>query len=121
MTKYTSLANLPDSTELESTEYVFFKNALIADSSFYRILTKELSPDNTAEDIQKSQKIANNIVDTSMYYQRIVKAQNNYWIISHIKEKQYGPFTREEYLMKIQELKVPEKLLREFENNIEME
>lgn len=119
--RYLTLANVNDTAELSKREYNLFKENLIKDSVFYRMLTKELSPNNTAEDIQKSQKIANNIVDTSMYYQRIVKAQNNYWIISHIKEKQYGPFTREEYLMKVQELQVPERLLREFDNNIEME
>ena len=117
--RFSSLINLPDSSKLGAGEYDFFKKALIADSSFYRMLSKKLTPNNTLEDIIRSEEIAQNIIDTSFYYQAIINGDVNYWIISHVDDKKYGPLNKSELFEKAKELNVPEKLQQEFRGYIE--
>lgn len=117
-TRFLVLANIKDTTRLSEEDYNFMRAHLIADSSFYRMLSGVLSPDNTMGDIMKSQEIAEKIIKNSAYYQRILSGKENYWIIDHINQQKYGPFTKKEYLKKAEQLNIPKDLQHEFEDNI---
>ena len=113
--RYLALSNIHDTTKLTKDDYELFNKNLVADSSFYRMLSKELSPNNTEEDLRKSLEIAKKIISSSEYYQKILSNGIDYWIISHIDKKKYGPFTKEEFFKKASELGVPQELKQKFE------
>jgi len=70
---------------------------------------------NTIRDIQKSKSIADSLIRHNLYYQRIFSRNLNYWIISHKDDSLFGPYSKEEYLIKRKELDVPNTLKLDFE------
>lgn len=117
--RFNVLANVQDTATLSKEDYSLMKSSLLADSSFYRMLSKELSPNNTTEDRLKSQMIAQQIIDTSLYYQTMINSEANYWIINHIDGKKHGPLSKDLFLIKAKEFGVPDDLKQEFEEYIE--
>lgn len=119
LTRFTVLANVQDTLELRKEEYELMKTGFIADSSFYRMLSRELSPNNTVEDMKKCEEIAKNIIINSDYYKTILEQDTCLWIISHVDKRKYGPLTRKEFSDKAKELNIPEELQLEFKGYIE--
>ncbi len=118
-TRFNVLANVHNTSDLSKDDYELMKTNLLADSSFYRMLTKKLSPNNTPEDIKKSEEIAKDMIINSEYYRSILEKDTCFWIISHINKRKYGPFTQKELYSKADELNVPDKLQQEFRGYIE--
>lgn len=108
--RYSILASIKDTTELQKGEYAFLKTNLLADSTLYRMLSKRLSPNNTSEDIKESQSIADSLIKSSPKYKLIFSRKLNYWIIRAQDGELLGPFSESEYLQKRKELGVPDKL-----------
>lgn len=122
---YSTLATIDNTnSELLPGQYEFFKAKLIEDSSLYKMLSTRISTENTAQDIEISQVIADSIIKNDPYYKDIFSREINYWIIAHGEPQKYfylpssevyGPFSKQEYLTKRKELGVPEELKLEFE------
>jgi hypothetical protein len=85
-------------------QYKFFIAEYLLDDTNTDINT---SPNNQA----KRDKFADSILKYDPYYLKIFSHDTNYWIISHKNKQLYGPFTKEEFLQKRKELKVPENLV----------
>jgi hypothetical protein len=75
--------------------------------------------ENTLEDITNSEQIADSIIKNDPYYQDIFSRELNYWIISHKERNEkdympmskiYGPYSKEEFLQKRKELRIPKGL-----------
>lgn len=66
--------------------------------------------ENSDEDMNLTDKIADSILHNDPYYKKVFSSKENYWIISHKNECIYGPLTRSEYKEKRAELKVPNSL-----------
>jgi hypothetical protein len=110
LSNYIVLANLRTTKNLTSDEYKRMEGYLLADSSFYRMLSKRLSLNNTSEDIESSKIIADSLIKHNPYYQSIFSRKFNYWIVCHKNDSLYGPLSKEEYLQKRKELVVPKNL-----------
>lgn len=67
-------------------------------------------PNNSNEDRIKSERVADSILKNEEYYIKIFSQKINYWIILTKKDSLIGPLTKEEYLQKRQQLKVPQEL-----------
>lgn len=65
---------------------------------------------NSKEDIEKSEIIADSIIQNNEYYKSIFSRKINFWIISHNTKKVFGPLSLDEYIIKRKELGVPEEL-----------
>ncbi len=63
---------------------------------------------------EKSEHLAVEIVNSDPYYQSIFSRKINYWIISHKKDRVYGPLTKREYFQMRKDLGVPEELKLKF-------
>lgn len=118
--RFIALANVQNTSDLSKEDYELMKINLLADSSFYRMLTKELSPNNTPEDIKKSEDIAKDIIFNSDYYRSILEKDTCFWILSHIDKRKYGPFSKMGLFDKAKELNVPEELQQEFKGYTEL-
>jgi len=79
-------------------------------SSKLRNENHKLYPTNSGNDRSKTDLIADSIIISDPFYQKIFEHKINYWIISHNHKKMYGPLTEKEYLAKRRELKVPNDL-----------
>lgn len=60
--------------------------------------------------VDESESIADSLISCDSYYQEIFSRELNYWIISHKDDSLFGPYSKEEYLLKRKELGVPEEL-----------
>lgn len=118
LTRFSALANVTDSTSMTTEEYRIMKSNFLADSSFYIMLSKKLSSNNTDEDRIKCEMIAEEIIINSPYYKNILGNKFNYWIIDHLRTKKIGPLSKEEYIKKTIELNIPKHLTQKFEKRI---
>ncbi|NQY29602.1 MAG: hypothetical protein HRT69_09025 [Flavobacteriaceae bacterium] len=59
---------------------------------------------------EKSELIADSLINNDPYYQKVFSRELNYWIISHQEDSLYGPYSKQQYLKKREVLKIPEKL-----------
>ena len=62
----------------------------------------------------KGESIADSLIKNDPYFQIIFSRKLNYWIISHKENSLFGPYSKEKYLEKREELGVPEELKLEF-------
>ena len=86
-------------------------NKIISDSTVYNLLlSKGVSFRNTLEDKNKIDIISDSIFRNNPYYKKYFSDTVNYWIINKKEELIFGPFTKEEYLKKKQEIGVPKNL-----------
>ena len=108
-----------DSTKCSSEEFEFYKQATLDNKELFKVLFVKLSPNHDEKDIEKSKLIADSLVENNLFYISIFKNEINYWIISHKEinlksympmSNVYGPFKREAYLQKREELGVPKEL-----------
>lgn len=67
-------------------------------------------PLNSAGDIIKSEFVADSLLKFNEYYVKIFANKINFWIIAHKQKQVYGPFKREEYLLKRKEVGIPNSL-----------
>lgn len=115
---YRQLLSL-DSAKCSPDEYKFYKQTILSKQELCKVLFVKLSPNHDDKDIETSKLIADSLVENNLFYKSIFKNGINYWIISHKGidlnsymplSNVYGPFKKEEYLLKREELGVPEEL-----------
>lgn len=81
------------------------------DSINYKtFFSRGASDKNSSKDIQISWSIADSLINNDPYYKKIFANEINYWIIYNPKDTLIGPLTKEEYIVKRKELKIPEDL-----------
>lgn len=81
------------------------------DSVVYNIFkSKNASIENTSNDIRIMSEIADSLIEYDPNYQKIFANDTNYWIICEAKDTLIGPLTKSEYLLKRNELKIPDDL-----------
>ncbi|OZI05896.1 hypothetical protein BWI93_23685 [Siphonobacter sp. BAB-5385] len=68
---------------------------------------------NSYADIMETSTLADRIIARDPFYQRILSAKENYWIIDHRSRKRYGPFTTSEYQQQRQILRIPASFILE--------
>lgn len=115
---YASLTN--EDLEDESDQSNFLIDFRKENEALYN---SKISPNHNLEDIQLSKAHADSLISFDSYYQKIFSQEINYWIISHrevemnslkVTSDIYGPFSKESYIKKRNELAVPKELkLRE--------
>jgi hypothetical protein len=71
---------------------------------------------NSEDDMIESERVADSLIQNDLYYKKLFTNKLNYWIVSHKHKKMYGPLTKIEYVAKRKELKVPDDLKLEEEN-----
>jgi hypothetical protein len=84
--------------------------AIWADDLDVSLLKGRISMDNTESDMITSEMIVDSLINANPYYQKIFASKRNYWIIVKSTDQLFGPYSREEYLNKRNELKIPEEL-----------
>lgn len=67
-------------------------------------------PENSLEDIKKTEALADSILKNDSYYKNIFSNKINYWIIDHKRNLFLGPLTFKEYKHKFKELDIPKSL-----------
>jgi len=67
-------------------------------------------PANSSEEIMQSERVADSLLKHDPFYVKVFSRDINYWIISNKIKQVYGPLSKEEYLKKRTELRVPRKL-----------
>lgn len=60
--------------------------------------------------ISKSEFLADSLISNDVYYKQIFDNEINYWIIDNKYEIPLGPFQKNDYLNKRNELKIPQEL-----------
>ncbi len=68
---------------------------------------------NSYADIMETSTLADRIIARDPFYQRILSAQENYWIIHHCTGERYGPFTKKEYQQQRRVLRISASLVLE--------
>lgn len=58
---------------------------------------------------EKGKIMADSLLQNDPYYKKIFSRNVNYWIICHKLDSLFGPLTKEEYIEKYKELKLPKK------------
>jgi len=71
--------------------------------------------DSIAKIRDRSDKIADSILENDPHYVQLFSRKIKFWIISHAPDSIYGPLSLEEYLEKRTELGVPDDLRLELE------
>ncbi len=101
-----------DSLSFEKSEKEIQEKYLqhIKDSLFYRKIGLKITPRNTIEEQRFFWNLGDSIVKTDLKYKKIFANEFNYWIINKETDEIFGPFSKEEYLKKKQELGVSKKL-----------
>lgn len=108
-----------DTLQTSPIQYNFYRKIINEDSNLFKTLLAKLSVDHHGEDITISHYIADSLIKNNPYYKNIFSRKLNYWIISHKERNEndylptskiYGPFSKNQYLVKRIELGVPEEL-----------
>ena len=108
-----------DSSKCTLPEYQFYTTFIITNKDLMKILFSKLSPNHNSEDIQNSLIIADSLIENKDEYKSIFENEINYWIVSHKEanneeympmSKIYGPFDKQAYLRKREEIGVPQQL-----------
>ena len=73
------------------------------------------SDQNTAKDSKIYQDIADSLLEHDPWYQKILSADENYWIIQISKDTLFGPFSKAEYLKEKVRLHIPQENKLKFE------
>jgi len=82
-----------------------------SDSGLYQIfIRKGASFGDTNRNLRISEDIVDSIMGNDSSYQRMFAKNRNYWIIYNPKDTLIGPLTKQQYLVKRKELKVPDDL-----------
>jgi hypothetical protein len=97
-------------------DYDLIKDDLTIDYNLFRLLSESISPNNTSQDKQICETIAQQIIDTSQYFQNMINNEESYWIINHKNGQKYGPLSNNSFSKKLIELEVPKGLIQEFNN-----
>ena len=118
-TRYLVLYHAGEIRDLSPEDEQILVNGYVQDSSFYSMLSKVLSPDNTAEDRKKSTEIAEELLEKNPYYSSLLEKELSYWIIDNSGGIKFGPLTREEFESQSIRLKIPEDLKAEFWNMVD--
>lgn len=111
-TRYTAYAEyISDSNIFEKPSFAPLKGHIEHDSNNYRIFhSRGVSLTNSSNDIQMSKNIADSLINSDPYYQKIFSRQENYWIIDIAKDTLIGPLTENEFAAKRTELGVSKQL-----------
>jgi hypothetical protein len=81
------------------------------DSVNYKMFFERGASDqNSSADMHISRSIADSLIKNDPYYQKIFANEVNYWIIYNPKDTLIGPLTKEEYMIKRKEMKIPDDL-----------
>ena len=89
----------------------------IKDSLFYKKIGLKITPQNTIEEQEYFEKLADSIIKKDAEYQKIFTNEINYWIIKKETNKVFGPFSKQAYLKKKKELGISESLKLDFEKD----
>jgi len=111
-TRYTSYLHYKDNPHIINEEgYKEQKGKIEWDTINYKLFTERGASDkNTSNDIQISWAIADSLINNDPYYKKIFVNEVNYWIIYNRKDTLMGPLTKQEYIAKRKELKIPDNL-----------
>lgn len=103
--KYTTYYSyLKDST---SEKYYRSRNEILADTVIPKIFkNRKVSFENTSEDIQKGEEIADSIMRNNPFHKKVFSLKKVYWIIKVKKNILIGPLSENEYKIKIKELNI---------------
>lgn len=110
---------LKDSLECNPEEYQFYQKLIAKNKDSVNLLLSSLPLEGDPEYVQKNLKIADSLIENDPYYKSIFQNKVNYWIISHkqlnesdymVMPQIYGPYKREDFFIKMEELDVPQEL-----------
>ncbi|MGX5687424.1 hypothetical protein [Arcticibacter tournemirensis] len=79
------------------------------DSALRKRMAAHILPDNN-NDNAEIESIVDSVIKSDPYYKRIFSRKLNYWIIRKKDNELFGPFSKEEYLTKRNELGIPKEL-----------
>lgn len=108
-----------DSLECTPEEYQFYQKLIAQNKDSVNLLFSSIPLEDDPEYIQKKLKIADSLIENDAYYKSIFQNKVNYWIISHkqlnendymVMPKIYGPYKKGDFLIKLEELGVPQEL-----------
>lgn len=99
---------LKDST---TVKYYKSRKEILGDSTIAKIFkNKNVSFENTSEDIKKGEEIADSIIKNNPIHKKIFSLKKVYWIIQIKDNILFGPYSKQEYLIKRKIIKVDERL-----------
>lgn len=94
-----------------SEKYMKPRDEILADSIISKIFkNKKISFENTIEDIKKSEEIADSIIKNNPTQKKIHSLDKIYWIIKIHNDVMFGPFSKQEYLLKKKSLNIDKNL-----------
>ena len=100
---------LKDST---TEKYYRSRNEILRDTVIPRIFkNRKISFQNTSEDIQKQEEIADSIIQNDSFHVKVFSLKKVYWIIKVKSNNLIGPLSYAEYKQKKQEFNLSNDLL----------
>lgn len=109
--KYGILLHMKDSIKMTKDVKQFMQSKIWTDSILHKEISREVLPESNVRSFDTLGKIALKIIENDPYFKEMFSRKLNYYIIDKLRQKVYGPFSKEIYLTKRKELKVQKTLV----------
>ena len=94
-----------------SEKYSKSRYEILADSTIHKIFKhRNISFENTSEDIKKGEEIADSIIQNNPMHKKIFSLDKVFWIIKIKGDLLFGPFSKNEFKEKRKILKIDDDL-----------
>jgi hypothetical protein len=98
------------SEEIDNDQKRFMKSNWWSDVELRKKIAQYIDKENN-NDILKINAIVDSVVSHNPTYQKLFANKANYWIIKKKEHQTFGPYTSDEFLLKMKELGVPDDLM----------
>ena len=111
--KYGILLYMKDSIKITKDVEKFMQSKIWNDSIWHKKISREVLPESNVRSFDTLGNIASKIINEEPYFKEMFSRRINYYIIDKQKQEIYGPFSKENYRIKREELKVSKTLVFE--------